>query len=36
VLQGMIDSLIEIVRRYGTEMNVENLRCWESLGNHTQ
>jgi hypothetical protein len=27
VLQGMIDSLIEIVRRYGTEMNVENLRC---------
>jgi hypothetical protein len=26
VLQGMIDRLIEIGRRYGMEMNVEKLR----------
>jgi hypothetical protein len=26
VLQGMIDRLTEIGRRYGVEMNVENLR----------
>jgi hypothetical protein len=26
MLQGMIDRLIEIGRRYGTEMNVEKLR----------
>jgi hypothetical protein len=26
VLQGMVDRLIEIGRRYGTEMNVEKLR----------
>jgi hypothetical protein len=26
VLQGMIDRLIEIGRRYGMEMNVERLR----------
>jgi hypothetical protein len=36
VLQGMINRLTEIGRRFGMEMNVKKLRQRESQGNHTQ